>query len=113
MGHRLAGLLLAVSHMGVGLRDVLLDYARPAGMRRFLLRLPGAGVFCTAAWILRVLRNMTKSPIARITRSCSHAIEMIRLRMLGIGKAEGGLQVHGTPPDQPDWGYDGAAQALS
>jgi succinate dehydrogenase / fumarate reductase, membrane anchor subunit len=40
-----------LSHMWVGLRDVLLDYARPAGLRRFLLAALGAGLFGTAAWL--------------------------------------------------------------
>lgn len=44
-----------LSHMWVGLRDVLFDYARPAGLRRFLL---GAlimvlvGIAAWAFWIL-------------------------------------------------------------
>jgi succinate dehydrogenase / fumarate reductase, membrane anchor subunit len=44
-----------LSHMWVGLRDVLLDYARPAGLRRFLLGALAAGLFGTAAWVLWIL----------------------------------------------------------
>jgi succinate dehydrogenase / fumarate reductase, membrane anchor subunit len=40
-----------LSHIWVGLRDVLLDYARPAALRRFLLGALGAGLFGTAAWV--------------------------------------------------------------
>jgi succinate dehydrogenase / fumarate reductase, membrane anchor subunit len=44
-----------LSHMWVGLRDVLLDYARPAGLRRFLLGALGASLFGTAAWLAWIL----------------------------------------------------------
>lgn len=44
-----AGLL---SHMWVGLRDVLLDYARPARLRSFLLGVLGISLFGTAAWVV-------------------------------------------------------------
>lgn len=44
-----------LSHMWVGLRDVLLDYARPAGLQRFLLGALGAGLLGTAAWVLWIL----------------------------------------------------------
>jgi succinate dehydrogenase / fumarate reductase, membrane anchor subunit len=44
-----------LSHMWVGLRDVLLDYARPAGLRRFLLGALGAGLCGTAAWVFWIL----------------------------------------------------------
>ena len=44
-----------LAHMWVGLRDVLLDYARPAGLRRALLVLVALGL-CTGAasmaWLL-------------------------------------------------------------
>ena len=40
-----------LSHLWVGLRDVLLDYARPAGVRRALLGLVTAGVIGMAGWI--------------------------------------------------------------
>jgi succinate dehydrogenase / fumarate reductase membrane anchor subunit len=44
-----------LSHIWVGLRDVLLDYARPAGLRRLLLGALGAGLLGTAAWVLWIL----------------------------------------------------------
>jgi succinate dehydrogenase / fumarate reductase, membrane anchor subunit len=44
-----------LSHMWVGLRDVLLDYARPAGLRRFLLFVLAAGLLGAAAWVLRIV----------------------------------------------------------
>jgi succinate dehydrogenase / fumarate reductase, membrane anchor subunit len=40
-----------LSHMWVGLRDVLLDYARPAALRRFLLGALGLGLVGTLAWV--------------------------------------------------------------
>ena len=44
-----------LSHMWVGLRDVLLDYAKPAGLRRVLLGLVAAGLLGTAAWVVLIL----------------------------------------------------------
>jgi succinate dehydrogenase / fumarate reductase, membrane anchor subunit len=44
-----------LSHIWVGLRDVLLDYARPAGLRNFLLGALGTSLFATAAWVLWIL----------------------------------------------------------
>ncbi|MEO8656801.1 MAG: succinate dehydrogenase, hydrophobic membrane anchor protein [Ramlibacter sp.] len=44
-----------LSHIWVGLRDVLLDYARPAGLRRLLLGALGAGLLGTAAWVVSIL----------------------------------------------------------
>ena len=44
-----------LSHMWVGLRDVLLDYAKPAGLRRLLLGLVAAGLLATAVWVLLIL----------------------------------------------------------
>jgi succinate dehydrogenase / fumarate reductase membrane anchor subunit len=44
-----------LSHIWVGLRDVLLDYARPAGLRRFLLGALGVGLVGTAAWAFWIL----------------------------------------------------------
>ena len=44
-----------LSHMWVGLRDVLLDYARPAGLRQALLWLVALGLLGCAAsvtWLL-------------------------------------------------------------
>ena len=40
-----------LSHLWVGLRDVLLDYARPAGLRRALLGLLAAGLVGMAIWV--------------------------------------------------------------
>lgn len=42
-------------HMWVGLRDVLLDYARPAGVRNLLLALVAVGLLGTAAWMLAIM----------------------------------------------------------
>jgi succinate dehydrogenase / fumarate reductase membrane anchor subunit len=44
-----------LSHMWVGLRDVLLDYARPAGVRHVLLGLLAVGLLGTAAWVVWLL----------------------------------------------------------
>ena len=44
-----------LSHMWVGLRDVLLDYARPAGLCRFLLGMLGAGLLGVAMWVCWIL----------------------------------------------------------
>lgn len=44
-----------LSHLWVGLRDVLLDYARPAGLRYLLLGMVGAGLLGVAAWVLWIL----------------------------------------------------------
>jgi succinate dehydrogenase / fumarate reductase membrane anchor subunit len=44
-----------VAHMWVGLRDVLLDYARPAGLRAFLLFTLAAGLLGAAAWVIRIV----------------------------------------------------------
>ena len=44
-----------LAHMWVGLRDVLLDYARPAGLRQALLWLVALGLCASAAsvtWLL-------------------------------------------------------------
>lgn len=40
-----------LSHLWVGLRDVLLDYARPAALRRALLGLVAAGLVGMAGWV--------------------------------------------------------------
>jgi succinate dehydrogenase / fumarate reductase membrane anchor subunit len=47
-----------LAHMWVGLRDVLLDYARPAGLRRFLLFMLAAGLFGAAAWVVRIVARL-------------------------------------------------------
>lgn len=41
-----------LSHMWVGLRDVLIDYARPASLRLFLLGVVGAELLGMAVWVL-------------------------------------------------------------
>jgi succinate dehydrogenase / fumarate reductase, membrane anchor subunit len=45
-------------HMWVGLRDVLLDYARPAGLRRLLLGMLVAGLLGTAFWVVLILARL-------------------------------------------------------
>lgn len=47
------GALLA--HMWVGLRDVLLDYARPRGLQRALLGVVAGGLVALAGWMLWIL----------------------------------------------------------
>lgn len=47
-----------LSHMWVGLRDVLLDYAKPAGVRNALLALIAFGLLGLGAWILVVLLRL-------------------------------------------------------
>lgn len=44
-----------LSHMWVGLRDVLIDYARPASLRLFLQYAVGAALLGTAVWVVRIL----------------------------------------------------------
>jgi len=43
------------SHMWVGLRDVLLDYARPEGLRSVLLVAVATGLLGMAVWVVHVL----------------------------------------------------------
>jgi succinate dehydrogenase / fumarate reductase, membrane anchor subunit len=43
------------AHMWVGLRDLILDYARPAGLRVVLLFMLAAALLGAAAWVLRIL----------------------------------------------------------
>ena len=45
-------------HMWVGLRDVLLDYAKPARLRRILLGLVAGGLFGTAGWVVLILARL-------------------------------------------------------
>jgi succinate dehydrogenase / fumarate reductase membrane anchor subunit len=47
-----------LSHMWVGLRDVLLDYARPESLRRVLLGILAAGLLATAVWVVRILMRL-------------------------------------------------------
>lgn len=44
-----------LSHLWVGLRDVLFDYARPAGLRRFLLAALALVLAGMALWVIRIL----------------------------------------------------------
>ncbi len=46
------GLLL---HAWVGLRDVIMDYVKPAAMRMLVLTLLAVGLIVMAAWMLRAL----------------------------------------------------------
>lgn len=45
-------------HMWVGLRDVLLDYARPAGLRTFLMGTLGLSLVVTAGWVVRIFLRL-------------------------------------------------------
>ena len=47
-----------LSHMWVGLRDVLLDYAKPAGVRNALLVLVALGLCGLGAWVLVILLHL-------------------------------------------------------
>lgn len=44
-----------LSHMWVGLRDVLLDYAKPASRRHLLLGTVAVSLLATAVWVLFIL----------------------------------------------------------
>ena len=50
-----AALLL---HMWVGLRDVLLDYAKPAGVRGLLLGLVAGSLLGIAVWVVLILARL-------------------------------------------------------
>ena len=54
----LAFFVALLPHMWVGLRDVLLDYARPAGLRRLLLGVLIAGLLGTALWVVLILARL-------------------------------------------------------
>ena len=47
-----------LSHIWVGLRDVLLDYAKPAGVRNALLALVAFGLFGLGVWVLVILLRL-------------------------------------------------------
>lgn len=47
-----------VGHMWVGLRDVLLDYGRPAGVRHVLLAAVATGLLGFAVWLLWILLRL-------------------------------------------------------
>ena len=44
-----------LSHMWVGVRDVLIDYARPTGLRLCLLCAVGAALLGIATWVIWIL----------------------------------------------------------
>lgn len=44
-----------LAHLWVGLRDVLLDYARPAGLRRFMLAAVAAVLVGMGLWVILIL----------------------------------------------------------
>ena len=47
-----------LGHMWVGLRDVLLDYAKPAGLRRGLLAAVALGLLGLGVWLLVILLRL-------------------------------------------------------
>ena len=47
-----------LSHMWVGLRDVLLDYAKPTNLRRSLLAAVALGLLGLGAWVLSILLRL-------------------------------------------------------
>ncbi len=47
-----------LSHLWVGLRDVLLDYAKPAGLRHALLALVAFGLLGLGGWVLAILLGL-------------------------------------------------------
>ena len=44
-----------LAHMWVGLRDVLIDYARPASLHLVLLRVVAAALLSIAVWVIWIL----------------------------------------------------------
>jgi succinate dehydrogenase / fumarate reductase membrane anchor subunit len=54
----LALVVALLPHMWVGLRDVLLDYARPAGLRWLLLGMLVGGLFGMALWVVLILARL-------------------------------------------------------
>jgi succinate dehydrogenase / fumarate reductase membrane anchor subunit len=57
-GALLAFVAALIAHMWVGLRDVLLDYARPAGLRGGLLLVVALGLFGLGAWMLFIVAKL-------------------------------------------------------
>ncbi len=55
-----AFLVALLSHMWVGLRDVLLDYARPAGVQRFLLGAAAAGLVAALVSVIWILLQVSR-----------------------------------------------------
>ena len=47
-----------LAHTWVGLRDVLLDYARPAGVRNLLLAFVALGLLAMALWVLTIVLRL-------------------------------------------------------
>ena len=47
-----------LGHMWVGLRDVLLDYAKPTSLRRSLLVAVTLGLLGLGAWVLSILLRL-------------------------------------------------------
>ncbi len=47
-----------LGHLWVGLRDVLLDYAKPAGVRNTLLALVAFGLLGLGVWVLVILLRL-------------------------------------------------------
>jgi len=47
-----------LGHMWVGLRDVLLDYARPAALRQALLSAAACGLLGLGIWLLWILLRL-------------------------------------------------------
>jgi succinate dehydrogenase / fumarate reductase membrane anchor subunit len=47
-----------LGHLWVGLRDVLLDYAKPAGVRNALLALVAFSLLGLAIWVLVILLRL-------------------------------------------------------
>jgi succinate dehydrogenase / fumarate reductase, membrane anchor subunit len=54
----LAFFVALLPHMWVGLRDVLLDYAKPANLRRSLLAAVALGLLGLGAWVLSILLRL-------------------------------------------------------
>jgi len=49
-----------LSHMWVGLRDVLLDYAKPPALQRLLLATVGAGLLAIAISVVWILASIPR-----------------------------------------------------
>ena len=50
--------LALLAHIWVGLRDVLLDYAKPASLRRLLLAMVALGLLGLGVWLLSILLRL-------------------------------------------------------
>ena len=49
-----------LSHMWVGLRDVLLDYAKPKALQRVLLAAVGGGLLAIAIYVIWILLSIPR-----------------------------------------------------